>query len=35
MCDACNLGWGAEPMPLRTAIVLLRARISWAAKEQA
>lgn len=32
MCDECNLGMGAEPMPLRAAIALLRARISWAAR---
>lgn len=35
VCEECNLGMGAEPMPLRTAIALLRARISWAAKERA
>lgn len=28
-CEECNLGIGAEPMPLRVAIVVLRARISW------
>ena len=32
-CEACNLGLGAEPMPLRVAIVLLRARISWRKRE--
>lgn len=29
LCDACNLGKGAEPMPLRLAVAILRARISW------
>lgn len=29
MCEVCNLGIGAEPIPLRVAIVVLRARISW------
>lgn len=28
-CEECNLGIGSEPMPLRVAIVVLRARISW------
>lgn len=28
-CEECNLGWGKEPMPLRLAVVVLRARISW------
>jgi len=28
-CEECNLGMGAEPMPLRVAIAVLRARISW------
>jgi hypothetical protein len=34
LCDECNLGQGAEPMPLRVAIAVLRARISWARKER-
>lgn len=29
MCEACNLGQGHEPMPLRVAISVLRARIAW------
>ena len=28
-CEECNIGIGSEPMPLRVAIVVLRARISW------
>jgi 5-methylcytosine-specific restriction endonuclease McrA len=32
LCEECNLGFGAEPMPLRVAIAVLRARIAWAAK---
>jgi 5-methylcytosine-specific restriction endonuclease McrA len=35
MCQECNLGMGAEPMPLRVAVALIRARISWARKETA
>jgi 5-methylcytosine-specific restriction endonuclease McrA len=29
LCSECNLGMGAEPMPLRLAITVLRARITW------
>lgn len=29
LCERCNLGQGAEPMSLRLAITVLRARISW------
>lgn len=29
LCEECNLGQGKEPMPLRLAIVVLRARIAW------
>jgi len=29
LCENCNLGQGTEPMPLRLAIAVLRARISW------
>lgn len=29
MCEACNLGIGSQPLPLRTAIAIVRARISW------
>jgi 5-methylcytosine-specific restriction endonuclease McrA len=29
MCEACNLGIGPQPLPLRTAIAIVRARISW------
>lgn len=28
-CEECNLGQGAQPIPLRVAIAILRARISW------
>lgn len=28
-CEACNLGQGAEPTPLRVAMAILRARIAW------
>lgn len=34
MCAECNLGLGDEPMPLRVAATVLRARISWAKREQ-
>ena len=30
LCDECNLGMGAEPMSLRLAVLILRARVSWA-----
>lgn len=29
LCEECNLGQGNEPMPLRIAISVLRARIAW------
>lgn len=29
MCEQCNLGLGDEPMPLRVAIAVLRARVTW------
>ncbi len=29
LCAECNHGFGAEPLPLRLAIVVLRARIAW------
>jgi 5-methylcytosine-specific restriction endonuclease McrA len=29
MCEECNLGLGKQPLPLRTAIAIVRARISW------
>lgn len=29
LCEACNLGMGCEPMPLRLAVAILRARIAW------
>lgn len=35
MCEECNLGQGAEPMSLRLAMVVLRARIAWHAAEKA
>lgn len=34
LCEECNLGMGAEPMPMRVAIVVLRARISWRDKQE-
>lgn len=34
-CEECNLGQGALPMPLRVAVAVLRARISWRNKEAA
>ena len=30
LCETCNLGMGPEPMPLRNAIAVLRARLAWA-----
>lgn len=32
-CEECNLGQGNEPMPLRVAVAVLRARISWRDRE--
>jgi 5-methylcytosine-specific restriction endonuclease McrA len=29
MCEVCNLGLGSQPIPLRTAIAIVRARITW------
>ena len=29
LCEECNLGQGSEPMPLRVAVAVLRARIAW------
>lgn len=29
LCEECNLGQGKEPMPLRVAAAVLRARIAW------
>lgn len=34
-CVECNLGQGSQPIPLRTAIAILHARISWRDKEAA
>lgn len=34
MCEECNLGQGAQPIPLRTAIAIVRARISWRNKHE-
>lgn len=28
-CEECNLGQGAQPIPLRVAIAILKARITW------
>lgn len=33
-CDECNLGLGAEPIPLRCAIAIVRARRSWRDKHE-
>ncbi len=30
-CEECNLGQGAQPIPLRTAIAILKARLAWKA----
>ena len=35
VCDECNLGQGSQPIPLRVAIAILRARISWRNKQEA
>lgn len=35
VCDECNLGQGSQPIPLRVAIAILRARISWRNKQGA
>lgn len=34
-CEECNLGQGPQPIPLRVAVVILRARISWRDKNLA
>ena len=34
LCAECNLGFGAEPMPLRVAISVLRARVAWARRNE-
>jgi 5-methylcytosine-specific restriction endonuclease McrA len=34
-CEECNLGQGAQPIPLRVAIAILRARITWRNKNEA
>lgn len=31
-CEECNLGNGSQPIPLRTAVAILRARLSWLRK---
>lgn len=35
LCEECNLGMGSEPMPMRVAIVVLRARIAWRDQNEA
>lgn len=35
LCEECNLGMGSKPMPMRVAIVVLRARISWRDRHEA
>lgn len=34
LCEECNLGQGTEPMPLRLAIAILRARIAWSGAQR-
>jgi 5-methylcytosine-specific restriction endonuclease McrA len=34
-CEECNLGQGSQPIPLRVAIAILKARISWRTKHEA
>lgn len=29
MCEVCNLGYGACPIPLRVAVAIVRSRIAW------
>lgn len=33
MCEECNLGYSDRPIPLRTAIAIVRARMSWRDRE--
>lgn len=35
MCEECNLGYGNRPIPLRTAIAIVRARIAWRERRRA
>ncbi len=35
MCEECNLGWGSQPIPLRVAIAVLKARIAWRDQQEA
>lgn len=35
VCEECNLGQGSQPIPLRVAIQILKARISWRNKHEA
>jgi 5-methylcytosine-specific restriction endonuclease McrA len=34
ICEECNLGQREQPIPLRLAIAILRARISWAKRNE-
>lgn len=34
MCEECNLGYSERPIPLRTAIAILRARITWRQRQR-
>lgn len=34
-CEECNLGQGEQPIPLRVAIAILKARITWRDREAA
>lgn len=33
ICEQCNLGQGCAPMPIRVAVSVLRARMSWRDRE--
>lgn len=34
MCEACNLGYGKRPIPLRVAIAIVRARKAWRERQK-
>lgn len=34
LCDECNLGMGAEPIPLTLAVAIVRARMAWVREQQ-
>lgn len=33
LCEECNLGWGAMPMPLWLAVAVVKARITWSERQ--